>query len=144
VAVLIILFASFGLYRLLGLAGVTMLDSWTISARAALATMFFVTAAAHFTPMRKDLIAMVPPALPRPDVLVLLTGVAEVAGAIGLLFASTRFWAAVGLIFLMIAMLPANISAARRGVLLRGRPATALWPRVAMQVLFIAWAWTVR
>jgi len=31
----------------------------------------------------------------------------------------------------MIAMLPANISAARRGVLLRGRPATALWLRGA-------------
>src|SRR5262245_33864577 len=121
-----------------------MLDSWAVSARAALATMFFVTAASHFTPMRKDLIAMVPPGLPRPDVLVLLTGIAELAGAIGLLFTPTRFWAAIGLIFLMIAMLPANISAARRGVLLRGRPVTALWPRVAMQVIFIAWAWAVR
>jgi uncharacterized membrane protein len=112
--------------------------------RAALATVFFFTAAAHFTPRKKDLIAMVPPALPRPDVLVLATGIAEIAGAIGLLFPPTAFWATTGLIVLMMAMLPANISAARRGVLLRGRPATSLVPRVVMQVLFIAWAWAVR
>jgi len=144
VAVLIVLCAAFGLYRMLGLAGVTALDSWTVSARAALSTMFFFTAASHFTPMKKDLMAMVPPALPRPDVLVLITGIAELAGAIGLLVPRTTFWAAIGLIALMIAMLPANISAARRGVLLRGRPATSLWLRVPMQVLFIAWAWAVR
>src|SRR4029453_1372842 len=143
-AVLIVLFSSFGLYRLLGFAGVTMLDSWLASARMALATMFLFTAASHFTPMKKDLIAMVPPALPRPDLLVFLTGIAELAGAVGLLMPMTRFWAACGLIVLMVAMLPANISAARRGVLVGGRPATPLWLRVPMQVLFIAWAWVVR
>jgi len=143
-AVLIVLFGSFGLYRLMGLAGVTMLDSWVVSARVALATMFFFTAASHFTPMKKDLIAMVPPALPRPDVLVMVTGIAELAGAIGLLLPPTTYWAATGLILLMIAMLPANISAARRGVLVRDRPATALWLRVPMQILFIIWAWVVR
>src|SRR5262245_6206934 len=141
---LIVLCVSFGLYRLLGLVGVTVVDSWTISARLALATMFLFTAASHFTPMRKDLVAMVPPGLPKPELLVLVTGIAELAGAIGLLFPRTTFWAATGLIVLMVAMLPANISAARRGVQLRGRPATQLWLRVPMQVLFIAWAWAVR
>jgi uncharacterized membrane protein len=122
----------------------TTFDTWLVCARGALATMFLFTAASHFTPMKKDLMAMVPPALPRPDLLVFLTGIAELAGAVGLLFPRTRLWAAYGLILLMAAMLPANISAARRGVLLRGRPATSLWLRVPMQVLFIAWAWFVR
>jgi uncharacterized membrane protein len=52
--------------------------------------------------------------------------------------------AAAGLIVLLAAMLPANISAARRGVLLRGRPTTSLWLRVPMQLLLIAWAWAIR
>jgi len=143
-AVLIVLFTSLVFYRALGLAGISAPDSWLVSARLALATMFVFTAASHFTPMKKDLIAMVPPALPRPDMLVFATGIAELAGAIGLLIPATTFWAACGLIALMGAMLPANISAARRGVLLRGRRATPLWLRVPMQVLFIAWAWSVR
>src|SRR5262245_37068693 len=106
--------------------------------------MFMFTAIAHFTPMKKDLIAMVPPALPRPDLLVLATGIAELAGAVGLLVPVTTFWAACGLILLMAAMLPANVSAARRGVLLRGRRPTPVLLRVPMQALFVVWAWTVR
>jgi uncharacterized membrane protein len=143
-AVLFVLLSSCLLFRLLGFAFVPALDSWVISARVALATMFLFTATSHFAPMKKDLIAMVPPALPRPDVLVFLTGLAELAGAVGLLIPSTARAAASGLIVLLTAMLPANISAARRGVLLRGRPATSLWLRVPMQLLFIAWAWAIR
>jgi len=119
-------------------------QSWILSARVALALMFLFTATSHFTPMKKDLIAMVPPGLPRPDLLVLLTGMAELAGAIGLLTPATRYCAALGLIVLMAAMLPANISAARRGVLLRGQPATRLWLRIPMQLLFIGWAWLIK
>jgi uncharacterized membrane protein len=94
--------------------------------------------------MKRGLIAMVPPQLPRPDLLVFMTGVLELAGAAGLLLEATRMWAACGLILLMGVMLPANISAARRGVALRGRRATPLWIRVPMQLLFVAWAWYVR
>jgi uncharacterized membrane protein len=119
--VLAILLVSFILFRGLGLAGVTYFAIWVSSARVALATMFLFTAVSHFAPMRKDLIAMVPPGLPRPELLVFLTGIAEVAGAVGLLVPSLRFWAVIGLILLLALMLPANVSAARRGVLLRGR-----------------------
>ena len=80
----------------------------------------------------------------RPDLLVLLTGVLELAGAAGLLFEATRYWAAWGLILLLAAMFPANVSAARRGVQLRGRGTTPLWLRTPMQVLFVGWAWYVR
>jgi uncharacterized membrane protein len=142
--VLIILFGSLLVFRASGLAGAAMFATWLASARAALAAMFLFTSISHFTPMKKDLIAMVPASLPRPDVLVFITGIAEALGAMGLLISTTRAWAAFGLIALLLAMLPANISAARRGVLLRGRPATPLSLRIPMQVLFIAWAWAVR
>src|SRR4029453_4549265 len=143
-AVLVVLFGSCMFYRVLGAFGVAALDSWVVSARVALATMFLFTAISHFAPMKKDLIAMVPPALPRPDVLVFVTGLAEVAGAVGLLIPQTRLLAAYGLILLLLALLPANISATRRAQLLRGRRATPLWLRVPMQALFVVWLWAVR
>src|SRR5262249_8249918 len=142
--VLAVLFGALLLYRVLGALGVSLFATWLDSARFALVTMFVFTAIAHFAPMKRDLIAMVPPNLPRPDLLVFVTGVLELGGAAGLLIEATRFWAACGLILLMAAMLPANISAARRGIDLRGRRATPLWIRVPMQVLFVAWAWYVR
>jgi uncharacterized membrane protein len=142
--VLAVLFGSLLLYRVLGATGVALFASWLESARFALATMFVFTAVSHFAPMRKDLIAMVPPGLPRPDLLVYATGVLELAGAGGLLFDATQFWAACGLILLMAAMLPANVSAARRGIEIRGHPTTPLWLRVPMQILFVIWTWYVR
>jgi len=142
--VLIVLFGSLLLYRALGALGVAVLDAWMASARFALATMFVFTATAHFAPMRKDLIAMVPPGLPRPDLLVFSTGLMELTGGVGLLFEATRWWAALSLIALLFALFPANVSASRRGILLRGRPATPLWIRTPMQILFVVWAWLVR
>jgi len=60
-AVLTVLCTSLLVFRFLGYAGVTKFDSWLMSARVALATMFGFTAMSHFTPMKKDLISMVPP-----------------------------------------------------------------------------------
>jgi uncharacterized membrane protein len=142
--VVVVLFGALVMYRVLGALGASVFATWLDSARFALSTMFVFTAISHFAPMRRDLIAMVPPRLPRPELLVFATGILELAGAGGLLIEATRFWAACGLILLMAAMLPANISAARRGIALRGRRATPLWLRVPMQVLFAAWAWYVR
>jgi uncharacterized membrane protein len=142
--VLIVLFGSLLLYRTLGALGVSLLATWVSSGRFALSTMFAFTAVSHFAPIRKDLIAMVPPVLPHPALLVLATGILEVAGAIGLLIEVTRPWAAWGLIALLVAMFPANVSAARRGIRLRGRPVSPLWIRAPMQVLFVVWAWCVR
>jgi uncharacterized membrane protein len=144
VSVFFVLCGSAVAYRLLGLAGVDAFPDWTSSMRAALATMFVFTGISHFTPMRKDLIAMVPPGLPRPDLLVAFTGVLELAGAVGLLLSGTRTWAAYGLMALLVLMFPANVSAAKRGTRLRGRRATPLWLRAPMQVLFLAWTWWVR
>jgi uncharacterized membrane protein len=141
---LFVLFGSLLFFRILGFAGIGLFTAWEQSARVALAMMFLFTAVSHFAPMKTDLIAMVPPGLPRPDLLVSVTGLAEVAGAVGLLIPPLRFGAACGLLLLLVLMLPANVSAARRGVSLRGRPVTPLWLRVPMQVLFIAWTWAVR
>ncbi|GGX18247.1 hypothetical protein GCM10010353_36770 [Streptomyces chryseus] len=71
---------------LAGLAGVEALDGWHPALRVGVAAMFLLTAFAHFfPPLRATLIAMVPPGLPRPALLVTVTGVLEAAGAAGVL-----------------------------------------------------------
>lgn len=138
-APLIALVASVTLLRLVGAAGVSAVDAWQPALRGGLAVMFVLTASAHFTPARRPgLVAMVPPRLPRPELLVTLTGVLELAGAAALLVPVLARAAAVGLALLLIALYPANVSAARRHVTLAGRPVTPLPARTALQALFLA------
>lgn len=137
-APLITLLSGFTALRLLGLAGVEALDGWQPALRGGLALMFVLTGFAHFSRTRRgDLIAMVPPRLPRPDLLVTATGVLEFAGAAGLLLPATSSFAAAGLALLMLAMFPANVSGARRGRTLAGKPVTPLPLRTLLQAVFI-------
>lgn len=100
--------------RLVGHFGVGYVDNWAAAIAVGLAAMFVLTGIAHFAPpLRGDLIAIVPPQLPAPRLLVTLTGVLELAGAAGLLWPVTRVAAAICLLLLMLAMFPANIYAAR-------------------------------
>lgn len=138
-APLIALLAGSLTARIVGLLGVTALDGWQPALRIGLALMFLLTGYAHFAAShRRDLIAMVPPALPRPALLVTVTGVLELAGALGLLVPATARWAAAGLALLMLAMFPANVSAARRDLTLAGRPVGRLGPRIVEQGVFLA------
>ena len=95
-----------------------------------LAAMFLFAASAHFTRTREDLVAMVPRAFPNPGLLVSVTGVLEALGAVGLLIPATRGLAGLCLVLLLVALLPANVSAARRGVPMRGRAPTPLRVRI--------------
>jgi uncharacterized membrane protein len=100
--------------RLAGWLGVAYADSWPSAVAVGLAAMFVVTGVAHFVnPLRRDMIAIVPPRLPAPALLVTITGVAELLGAAGLLYPLTRIAAAVYLFVLMLAMFPANVYASR-------------------------------
>src|SRR5262245_2674855 len=80
---------------------------WWTALRIALAAMFLLTASAHWGKRRADLIRMVPAAFSRPDLLVTITGICEIAGAIGLLIPGLAPIAAIGLALLLIAMFPA-------------------------------------
>ncbi|MEV6964531.1 DoxX family protein [Hamadaea sp. NPDC051192] len=142
-APLIALIGGFAVLRLLGLVGVDALDTWQPALRGGLALMFVTTGVVHFLPSwRRDMIAMIPPRLPRPDLLVTLTGVLELAGAVGLLIKPLAPLAASCLALLMLAMFPANVLAARRGLTLGGKPATPLPLRTVLQVVFVGAAIT--
>jgi uncharacterized membrane protein len=130
--------------RAVGALGWQPLDDWQVATRVGLAIMFVFTGVAHFDRTREDLVRMVPPRLPKPELLVTLTGVAELLGAMGLLTPVVAQWAAYGLIVLLAAMFPANLYAARTGHTIRGRPHTRLVFRLPLQVLWIALLWWSR
>lgn len=123
--------------RIVGWAGVDYANSWTAAIAVGLAAMFMLTGVAHFAPpMRADLVAIVPPRLPAPGVLVSVTGVLELLGAVGLLVPPTRVAAAVCLLALMLAMFPANVYAARMPNPPRSMT-TKLPLRTAIEVVFV-------
>ena len=120
----------------LGALGVRRLRPGLVALRGGLAAMFTMTASAHFVGLRDQLVAMVPPVLPAPELLVTITGLLEFAGAAGLLWARTAPWAAGGLSALLVGMFPANVHWA-----LSGRAsdfAETLWPRTGLQLIFLA------
>jgi uncharacterized membrane protein len=114
---------------------------WRDAARIGMAVLFLFTAVAHFTSIGHDMARMIPPPFTGAMWIVYLTGVLEALGAIGLLTKRFRRAAAICLIALLIAMFPANAYAAMTGVLLRGKPASALWWRTPLQLIWMATLW---
>lgn len=90
-------------------------------------------------------LGMMPVELPAHLALVYISGVAEIAGALGLILPVTRRLAAWGLVVLYVAIFPANLNMALNDLPLDKTPipSWALWARLPLQLVFIAWAWWV-
>lgn len=86
----------------------------------------------------KPFVAVMPPYLPAPRALVAISGLAEIAGGLGLLVPATRPFAAWGLVALYVAVFPANVHMALHRSF--GLPAWALWLRLPLQIPLILWA----
>jgi len=87
---------------------------------------------------------MMPPYLPWHRELVLLSGVAEAAGGLGLFFPATRKLAAWWLIATLMAIFPANVHIAVNNVPLFGAPEGAgiwNWVRLPLQIPLLLWAY---
>src|SRR5207248_11723419 len=83
----------------------------------------------------------VPPYLPWPLALVIISGLAEMG--LGALLLAPR-WSALaawGLIALLIAVFPANLHMALHPWLYPWASAALLWLRLPLQALLIAWAY---
>lgn len=134
----IVLVVSASVFWLLGKAGVVgAFRDASFVLRTALALMFLLTASAHWGKRRPDLIRMVPPTFPRPDLLVTITGVLEILGVIGLLWPVTARAACFCLALLLVALFPANIHAAREQLTIAGQRVPSLPVRALMQLVFI-------
>ncbi len=132
---------AIGLLRLAGALGAPFLDDWMLATRLGLAVMFLYTGLAHFGRERRDLIRIVPPALPFPALLVTLTGIAQLVLAALLVWPDTAPAAGLGLMALLIALFPANIHAARTGETIGGRAHTPFALRLPLQIAWIGLVW---
>jgi len=103
--------------------------------------LFFVAAGiAHF--VRPGIyLKIMPPYLPWHLPLVYLSGLAEVVLGGMLLVPRYTVPAAWGLIALLIAVFPANVHMAMHPELYRGISPIALWVRLPLQGVLVAWAY---
>jgi uncharacterized membrane protein len=90
-------------------------------------------------------LAIIPPALPDPEWLNVISGLAEIVLGVFLLEPRTRVFAAWGVIALLIAVFPANVYAATQNFGPGFEPGTGNplvnYARLPFQALFIVWAW---
>jgi uncharacterized membrane protein len=105
-----------------------------------LALFYLLAGTMHFVKPRAYA-AIVPDALPRKREIVYASGVAELAGAAGVLYPRTRRLAGWWLIATLVAVFPANVNMAVNAGRFKGIPPWALWVRLPIQALLIAWAY---
>jgi uncharacterized membrane protein len=108
---------------------------------ALFAGLFFASGFLHFL-RPEPYLKIIPPFLPWPKALLRISGVAEIAGAIGLLLHKFRRMAAYGLALLLVLVFPANIYMAVAHVPFPGLMGEAWvqWLRVPLQIPLILWA----
>lgn len=109
--------------------------------RYGLVVLFLFTGATHFTAIKHDFAAMVPPPLTGQLWVIYLTGVLEIAGAIGLTVPKVRRLAGICLMLLLLALFPANAYAAVNAIQFRGSPPTDIWLRGLIQLVLLAALW---
>jgi uncharacterized membrane protein len=97
---------------------------------------FLIGGIAHFSATEIEM-RIVPPALPWPRAVVLISGVFELLGAAGILIPATRRAAGIGLFILTIAVTPANVYMLQHAELFNV-PRWALIVRLPFQVALLA------
>ncbi|WP_367348408.1 DoxX family protein [Sphingobium yanoikuyae] len=110
-------------------------------ARAVLALAYAVAGAAHLI-RPAGFVAITPHWVPMPETIVMLTGIAELAGAAGLMLPATRRAAAIALALYALCVWPANFNHALHDIPLGGVHLSWWYhgPRLALQPVIIWWA----
>lgn len=112
--------------------------------RVLMGALYVVTGVGHFLLMRA-FEGIVPDYLPAHRALVLVSGVAEIAGGVGVLMAA-RYpavgrAAAWGIVVLLVCVMPANVWMVHHAERYLGIPVWVLWVRLPLQVVLMWWAW---
>jgi uncharacterized membrane protein len=103
---------------------------------------FFIQAGVNHFVMPRAYEKIVPPSLrDHAKAVVQVSGVAEMAGGVGVLLPWTRRLSGLGLIALLAAVFPANVYMAREPERFRRIPRWALYGRLVLQPLMMLWAW---
>ena len=104
-------------------------------------SIFYVSIGVNHFTIPEWFLQIVPPYLPYKLELVYISGFLEILLGVMLLIPATRFYAAWGIILLLIAIYPANIYLAQtNGAAMNTTPLVA-WGRLPFQFVFIALAY---
>ena len=87
---------------------------------------------------------IMPSYIPFPVESVYSSGIFELIGAIGLLVPATRKMAVYGLLFLLVAVFPANINMASHPELFPQLPVLFLYIRLPLQGVIMLWVWSCK
>jgi uncharacterized membrane protein len=87
---------------------------------------------------------MMPPYVPRHSEAVVVSGVAEIAGGVGMLVPAARPLARWWLLALLVAVYPANVHMALNPRRYREIPPPLLWARLPLQGVFAWLVWRAR
>ena len=112
-----------------------------------LAAVFYVGAGILHFRAPAAYLKIMPPYVPWPEAMVYVSGIAEIAGGLGLLLPATRRLAAWGLVALLIAVFPANVYMAMNPIYLGASPMPGwiAWARLPLQGILIWWVlWCTR
>jgi uncharacterized membrane protein len=104
--------------------------------------MFYLAAGIVHLRSPEAFLPIMPSFLPFPREIILVTGVAELCGAVGLMISRLRQAAGIGLALYALCVFPANIKHALEGIVIPSLP-TSWWyhgPRLALQPVLIWWA----
>ena len=105
-----------------------------------MAALYTFAGALHFI-KPKMYLRIMPPSLPKPLLLVYLSGVAEMVLGICLMISAVSTWAAWGIIALLIAVFPANIYMYQKGgAAFRVSDRMLFW-RLPLQFVLMLWAY---
>ena len=116
------------------------MKAFKVVLRVLFAAFFVIAGVTHFT-NRDFFLSIVPPYLPSPEMLVYVSGVAEIVLGVMLLVPATTRIAAWGLIALLVAVFPANIHMAMNPHRYPDTPLAALLIRLPLQGVLIALAY---
>ncbi|MFM2100520.1 MAG: hypothetical protein RLZZ366_2059 [Pseudomonadota bacterium] len=109
--------------------------------RVLLAILYLLVGIAHVR-SPAGFIQITPEWVPYPAQVILISGLCEIAGAIGLMVPRLRYAAGIGLALYAVVVFPANIKHAIEGIAVGGTQLSWWYhaPRLAFQPVFVWWA----
>lgn len=111
---------------------------------AALVVFFFVAGLNHFRDPEFYL-GLIPPYLPKPELINKLAGIIEIGFSVLLISSKTRNWAVYGIILMLVAFIPSHVYAIGLEEFRFGEiivPNWIIWARlIIIHPLLMIWAW---
>ena len=119
-----------------------MTKDWTRLVMLGMMAIFYAGAGVLHLRSPEPFLMIVPDWVPQPRAVIMLTGLCELAGALGLLIPRVRRLAGVMLALYAVCVFPANIKHAVYDIQVPGLPSSLAYhiPRLALQPVLIWWA----